>query len=218
MFQIKNLTFFSEYLVITRLNRAELLTKLQGKLPGEQSWQRMTPEGRMHFPHQENCIEAGVMLLLYPEGSNTHIVFIKRNEYAGPHSAQISFPGGVKEEADADLTATALRETEEEVGVPATSIEVLGSLTPLLIPVSNYCVEPFVGWLDHTPEFTPERSEVQYLICPAISHLLDQANHKKGPFSRKGEKMITPYIDIDGEMLWGATAMMLSEFMALLGY
>jgi 8-oxo-dGTP pyrophosphatase MutT (NUDIX family) len=177
----------------------------------------MTPEGRIHHSHTENCTEAGVMLLLYPEGLNTHIVFIKRNEYAGPHSAQISFPGGMKEDADADLRATALRETEEEIGVQADSIEILGQLTPILIPVSNFCVHPFVGWLDHTPEFTPEKSEVQYLICPSISHLLDKSNHKKGPFNRRGEEMITPYIDIDGEMLWGATAMMLSEFMALLG-
>jgi hypothetical protein len=158
------------------------------------------------------------MLLLYPEKAMTHIVFIKRNEYAGPHSAQISFPGGMKEDTDANLAATALRETEEEVGVPAGAIEILGKLTPLLVPVSNICVYPYVGWLEHTPEFQPDRSEVQYLICPSISHLLDKKNHSKGPFSRKGEQVITPYIDIDGEMLWGATAMMFSEFMALLGY
>lgn len=178
----------------------------------------MAPEARMHFPHEQKCPEAGVMLLLYPEASMTHIVFIKRNEYTGPHSAQISFPGGMKEDVDPDLVATALRETEEEVGVPAGEIEILGRLTPLLIPVSNICVHPFVGWLDHTPEFRPDRTEVHYLICPAIGHLLDQRNHRKGPFNRKGEQIITPYIDIDGEMLWGATAMMFSEFMALLGY
>ncbi|MDT8433106.1 MAG: CoA pyrophosphatase [Bacteroidales bacterium] len=194
------------------------MTKLQGKLPGEQSWQRMAPEGRMHFPHEKKCPDAGVMLLLYPEAAMTHIVFIKRNEYAGPHSAQISFPGGMKEDVDPDLVATALRETEEEVGVPAGEIEILGSLTPLLIPVSNICVHPFVGWLNRTPEFRPDRSEVQYLICPAIAHLLDHKNHRKGLFNRKSEQIITPYIDIDGEMLWGATAMMFSEFMALLGY
>ncbi|MDF1573535.1 MAG: hypothetical protein P1P82_18170, partial [Bacteroidales bacterium] len=68
--------------MIKQLNKEELLTKLQGKLPGEQSWQRMAPEGRMHFPHEEKCPDAGVMLLLYPEAAMTHIVFIKRNEYA----------------------------------------------------------------------------------------------------------------------------------------
>lgn len=172
----------------------------------------------MHFRQEENCMEAGVMLLLYPENEKMHIVFIKRNEYAGPHSAQISFPGGMKEDTDRDLEATALRETEEETGVPAGAIQVLGKLSPLLIPVSNFCVHPYVGWLDHTPEFNPDRSEVQYLICPPISQLLDTDNHKSGPFNRKGEEIITPYIDIDGEMLWGATAMMFSEFMAILGY
>jgi 8-oxo-dGTP pyrophosphatase MutT (NUDIX family) len=158
------------------------------------------------------------LLLLYPDSATTRVVFIKRNEYTGPHSAQISFPGGMKEAADADLAATALRETEEEVGVPADEMELLGRLTPLQIPVSNICVHPFVGWLGHTPVFRPDRSEVQYLICPAIAHLLDKRNHKKGRFNRKGAEIITPYIDIDGEMLWGATAMMFSEFMAILGY
>lgn len=178
----------------------------------------MAPEGRMHFLQDENCREAGVMLLLYPEESKTHIVFIKRNEYAGPHSAQISFPGGMKEEADRDMEATALRETEEETGVAAGSIQILGRLTPLLIPVSNFCVYPFVGWLNHTPDFQPDRSEVQYLICPPIAQLLDKSNHKRGPFNHRGDQVITPYIDIDGEILWGATAMMFSEFMAVLGY
>lgn len=204
--------------MIKQLNRDELLTKLREKLPGEQSWKRMAPEGRMDFAQEENCTEAGVMLLLYPEAGQTHIVFIKRNEYAGPHSAQISFPGGMKEDADRDLQATALRETEEETGVPASCIEILGKMSPLVIPVSNFCVHPFVGWLDHTPEFNPDRSEVQYLLCPSIAQLLDTKNHKTGSFNRRGEEMITPYIDIDGEMLWGATAMMFSEFMAILGY
>ena len=204
--------------MITKLNKEDIIIPPAEKLPGQQAWQRMAPEGRINVPLQEKCTDAGVMLLLYPENEQTHIALIKRNEYAGPHSAQISFPGGMKEDSDTDFIHTALRETEEEIGIPAASIEILGALTPLIIPVSNFCVHPFVGWLERTPEFNPDRSEVQYLICPSLVELMDPGNHKYGTFNRGGVDLKTPYIDLEGEMLWGATAMIFSEFMALLGY
>ena len=204
--------------MITKLNKEDVIIPEAEKLPGNRAWQRMAPEGRMDVSLQGKCTDAGVMLLLYPENDQTHIVLIKRNEYPGPHSAQISFPGGMKEDADPDFAGTALRETEEEIGIPASSIEMMGALTPLIIPVSNFCVHPFVGWLEQTPEFNPDRSEVQYLICPSLSQLMDPGNHKYGTFNRRGIDLKTPYIDLDGEMLWGATAMIFSEFMALLGY
>jgi hypothetical protein len=200
------------------LNKSKLIELLAGELPGKEVQYRMAPKGRTVFSIDENCREAAVLILIYSEDDQFRIVFIKRNEYDGPHSGQVSFPGGMKELSDKDFSFTALRETEEETGVLSSRIEVLGALSPLFIPVSNFCVHPFVGWLDDKPDFVPDKTEVQYLICPTINRLIDPKNKKLGSFNRHGVQISTPYIDIDGEMIWGATAMMLGEFISLIGY
>jgi len=202
--------------MVEELSKARLVYLLNGKLPGKEAQERMSPTVRVPFPREEECREAAVMLLLYKDNQDLRMVFIKRNEYRGPHSGQVSFPGGMREARDADHRQTALRETEEETGVPAAEIEVLGALTPLHIPVSNTCVYPFVGWINAVPDFRPDSNEVQYLICPELNAVTDPDNRKTGSFNRGGTPVTTPYIDIDGEMIWGATAMMLSEFMALI--
>ena len=200
------------------LNKHRLIQLLNAGLPGREAQERMSPTLREPFTAEGKCREAAVMLLIYPDENKRRMVFIKRNEYRGPHSGQVSFPGGMREQHDKDHTRTALRETEEETGVPANEIEILGALTSLIIPVSNFCVYPFVGWMDSIPNFQPDSIEVQYLICPEIRALVDPKNRKTGIFDRGGTTVSTPYIDIDGEMIWGATAMMLSEFTALMGY
>ncbi len=200
------------------INKDKLVQLLQGKLPGKEAHELMSPRVGLDFVRTGECREAAIMLLLYPDRHVLRLVLIKRNEYRGPHSGQVSFPGGMREAHDAVHQDTALRETEEETGVPASEIEVLGALTPLHIPVSNTCVYPFVGWINSTPDFRPDNKEVQYLICPDIRALADPLNRKRGSFNRNGNSISTPYIDIDGEMIWGATAMMLSEFMVLIGY
>ena len=200
------------------LNKERLVQLLNGSLPGRNAQERMSPTVREPFTVEGDCREAAVLMLLYPDKSKRRMVFIKRNEYRGPHSGQVSFPGGMKEGQDKDHKSTALRETEEETGVPSTDIVVLGALTPLIIPVSNFCVHPFVGWMDSMPDFRPDSIEVHYLICPDIRAIVDPKNRKTGIFDRGGTTVSTPYIDIDGEMIWGATAMMLSEFTVLIGY
>ncbi len=203
--------------MIQELNKNKIIEILSGELPGNDAHSRMEPELKHDFLNEKNCREAAVLILLYPVNASLKIVFIKRNEYDGPHSGQISFPGGMKEDSDPDFTYTALRETEEETGVPSQKIEILGKLSKFFIPVSNFCVHPFVGWMDDAPEFKPDHSEVQYLICPSLAELSDPRNRKKGTFSRRGTIISTPYIDIEGEMIWGATAMMLNEFIELIG-
>lgn len=199
-----------------QLSKKLLIQLLNGELPGKEAQERMAPRVTVSFPREGDCREAAVLLLLYKDEKDLRMVFIKRNEYRGPHSGQVSFPGGMKEEYDNDYQSTALRETEEETGVAASEIEILGALTPLFIPVSNFCVHPFVGWIDFVPDFMPDGFEVQYLICPDIQTVIDLKNRKTGNFNRGGSTVTTPYIDVNGEMIWGATAMMLSEFMALI--
>jgi 8-oxo-dGTP pyrophosphatase MutT (NUDIX family) len=200
------------------LNKSRLTELLKGKLPGKQAQYKMAPESREMHPVDKSCRDAAVLLLLYYEGEHLRIAFIKRNEYEGPHSAQISFPGGMKEKSDKDFADTALRETEEEIGIASDKIEILGSLTPLYIQVSNFCVHPYVGWINFKPEFNIDKTEVQYLICPLLDDFLDQKNIKHGSIDHSFGKISTPYFHVENEVIWGATAMILKEFTSLIGW
>jgi len=190
--------------------RAELL----GRLPGEKVQNRMAPTFRGTFSHQVEPVRAAILALMYPSGGKIHLVFIKRNEYDGAHSGQVSFPGGVWEPGDHNLADTALRETREELGVTG-DIEILGTLTELHIPVSNYQVTPFVGWMDHTPEFSPEASEVQYIIETPLDALISPAARDTETMERHGKHIEAPFYKAGSDKIWGATAMMLSEVLEL---
>jgi 8-oxo-dGTP pyrophosphatase MutT (NUDIX family) len=162
----------------------------------------------------ENPVQAAVLVLFYGSGKETRLVFIKRNEYDGPHSAQVSFPGGARETGDPTLEETALRETREELGIKG-QIEVLGSLTPLHIPVSNFMVHPFVGWMNQSPEFRPDPTEVQYVIEVSLRELLDPANCDSEIIYHHERSIKAPFYRVGKEKIWGATAMMLSEVLQL---
>ena len=202
--------------MIERINSEILEDLLKGPLPGKQAQQKMAPELRTAFKHDDNCRSAAVLILLFPESGSIHTVFMKRNEYDGPHSGQISFPGGMYEEKDNDFMDTAIRETAEETGMDTKEIRILGQLTPLFIPVSNFCVNPYVGWVSERPIFNPDDTEVQYLLTPSLDQLAHPGNHYKESLHRHGYDILTPYIKIDEEIIWGATAMILNEFMALI--
>ena len=187
---------------------------LQKALPGESAQLLMAPTFRGNFPDQGKAVRAAVLVLLYPAHNKIHLVFMKRNEYDGPHSGQVSFPGGAWEPDDLSLEQTAIRETREEIGV-TDSIQILGALTPLHIPVSNFMVSPFVGWTDDTPKFHPDRSEVQYLIEVSIRELLDPAIRDSETLYHHGRPVEAPFYRVGKNKIWGATAMMLSEFLQL---
>jgi 8-oxo-dGTP pyrophosphatase MutT (NUDIX family) len=189
----------------------EILSK---KLPGELAQLRMAPTFRGQISSPEKPVEAAVLALFYPSDGKIHLVFIKRNEYDGPHSAQISFPGGAREAGDLTLKDTALREAREEVGI-TTEIEVLGSLTPLHIPISNFKVYPFVGWMKETPVFFPDRSEVQYVVEVPLDVLLDPSNSDSETRYHHKMPIEAPFYKVGKEKIWGATAMMLSELLEL---
>ena len=195
-------------------NKSKWKEILHHKLPGEKAHLQMAPTFRGEFTSMENPVPAAVMALFYALDKETHLVFIKRNEYDGPHSAQVSFPGGVREQGDLRLEETALRETREELGI-LEEIEILGSLTPLHIPVSNFMVHPFVGWMEETPVFRPDPAEVQYVIEASLAGLLDPSNSDSETLFHHGRPIEAPFYRVGKEKIWGATAMMLSEVLQL---
>ena len=174
----------------------------------------MAPEFRGDYAYRDDPVHAAVLALMYPSQEQVCLVFMKRNAYDGPHSGQVSFPGGAREKKDGSLEITALRETREELGITA-EITVLGSLTELYIPVSNFLVTPFVGWTARKPEFDPDPSEVHYVIETTLAALSDPGNRATETIFRHGQTIVAPYFRIGNEKIWGATAMMLSELLQL---
>ena len=142
---------------------------------------------------------------------------MKRQEYSGTHSGQVSLPGGRFEPEDITLHQTALRETEEEIGIPREQIRVLGELTQLFIPPSNYLVKPLVGYVEQTPEFQPDPREVKELFSVQLPELLDDRLFQKTDMTvRQLRVKDIPYYAFNNEIVWGATAMILSEFRQVL--
>lgn len=191
---------------------SELRIQLKKALPGEAAQLKMAPSYRHLIPINEKSGDAGVMLLIYPLSGELTTVFMQRTEYPGLHSGQISFPGGRFEHDDIDLRTTALRETEEEFGINAPSIDVLGKLSPLFIPVSCIEVHPYIGYLAERPMFLPNPKEVACLIEVKISDLLKASIIKKKPHLYKDFNGSIPYYEVNGSHIWGATAMILAEF------
>ena len=190
-------------------------------LPGKAAQYFMAPEGRPQTDieglDKTKVRQAGVLALIYNQNGNARLILTERSTYRGVHSGQISLPGGKREPFDVDFKATALRETEEEIAVPSTSIEVLGSLSPLYIPPSNFLVYPFVGTLDKIPEMIPEPKEVNQILSYPIDFLLDESSRKFQKIKlSSGFVMESPAFVLDDVVIWGATAMILGELKAML--
>jgi 8-oxo-dGTP pyrophosphatase MutT (NUDIX family) len=191
------------------------LNNFLGKdLPGPEYQDRMAPDIR---PSNIRGYDrhAAVMILLYPYMDQWYFVLMKRPEYPGVHSNQVSLPGGMHEDGDPDLEFTALRETREELGIEDSRIRVLGSISKLHIPVSGIEVTPFVGEYPVKPEFQPDPAEVSYLIEAPLRDLLSPEKVKEDTRTILGNLVRVPYFDIKGEQVWGATAMILSEFLEI---
>lgn len=199
--------------LISKLEKA-----LKEPLPGREGQITMAPmpvdEERFIQSIRSDHRKGAVLMLFYPDKQQqAFIPFIKRPTYPGVHSGQIAFPGGKMEESDADLSMTALRETEEEIGVDVSKIQLLGKLSDLYIPPSNFMVSPFVGFTLEQPEFKPDPGEVVRIINCSVRLLLDKSIRKAGVVQGSGGYHLqAPYFDIESEMVWGATAMMLGEF------
>jgi 8-oxo-dGTP pyrophosphatase MutT (NUDIX family) len=199
-----------------------LENRLKYTLPGEESQYNLAPfkrkeEAAMAWENNEKPRLSAVMLILYPEDGTIHVPLIIRNVYDGVHSGQIGLPGGKSEEFDQNIRQTAIRETKEEINVQINEDDILGPLSELYVPVSNFVIHPFIAWLDHKPEFTPEPSEVQKILEVSLNHLQNPVNVQERFFkTRSGHSIKAPGIPIQDEFLWGATAMIVSEFLAIL--
>ena len=196
----------------------EALTKmLRRDLEGKSAQQKMmiTPN-RFPSENQENeGIPASILLLLYPLEGEWFFFLTKRSQDVEHHKGQISFPGGVVEKNESKMN-TAIRETNEEIGVDKDVIKIIGNLTPLYIPVSNFHISPFVGWTEEKPHTKVHDAEVKRVFSVSINDLILERNlkTKKDFFSNKSVKV--PYFDLNGETVWGATSMILSEFKFIL--
>lgn len=156
------------------------------------------------------------LIICVEEEKDPELVLIKRTEYPGPHSGQVSFPGGKKDAVDPSLLATAVRETKEEIGIGLDAAECIGRLTPLDIQVSGFRVHPFVFYIDRVLNFTPDPEEVDYTIRFPIGILLDETLIKTHTFQYGPICFEAPYFAIQDEIVWGATAMILAEFREIL--
>jgi 8-oxo-dGTP pyrophosphatase MutT (NUDIX family) len=201
----------------------EIRQALARPLPGRAAQIKMAPEpsdGQDRWQNVDDYREAGVLLLLYPDGpdvqSELNTVLTRRTEYPGVHSGQISLPGGRREGSEM-LQTTALREAEEEIGIWPESIEVIGRLSSLYTPPSNFCIHPFVAFNPVRPDFRPDPKEVAELIEVPLGLLLNPATRQEEiwRFQNIGQRRV-PFFDVFGHQVWGATAMILSEFLELL--
>ncbi len=192
-------------------------------LPGEASQFKMSPPFREELiaankAKMKNAKQAGVMALFYPNNNgDTCLILILRKAYKGVHSAQVSFPGGKFEVSDFDLKYTALRETFEEIGVPVDDINVVKKMSDLYIPPSNFTVAPYLGIAHKTPQFVKQVDEVEELIEVNLSHFLDDTNTADVTvMTSKNVLLEVPAFKFNDHVVWGATAMMLSELKDLL--
>lgn len=195
-----------------------LRRRLREPLPGTTAQLAMAPVYRqdpaMASVEGKACREAGVLALFFPLDGIPYLLLTARHADLRHHAGQVSFPGGQREPGEA-LHETALREAHEEVGLPPETVDVLGPLTPLYIPPSGFCVYPFVGTATALPALRPLDAEVDAVLHVPLAHLLDPPTRRIEPWLLRGREVEVPFFAFDDFRVWGATAMMLAELLAL---
>lgn len=199
----------------------QLKAKLNEPLPGQEAQFLMVPgeiaQLKKSYPFHSTADpkKSAVLILLYPFENGISTVLIERSVYVGVHSGQIAFPGGKAEEADPNLQYTALRETYEEIGIPIEKVEILGNLTDVYINPSNYLVTPYIGYYSGPPDFILNQREVQKVITIDILDPGCIVKSVKKIVHSNGLSIQTPFYSVDGFTIWGATAMIMSELIAI---
>lgn len=167
------------------------------------------------FVHKGPPKQGGVALLLYQHQGCWYFPLMKRKSYPGIHSGQISLPGGKLEAGDSNLVETAMRESREELGLSITSEQVIGHLSELYIIASHFNILPVVAVLDKKPTIKPDEREVEYTIFASIDDLLLPGVRKEKDITVRGYDIRAPYFDVENQIVWGATAMIINEFLTM---
>ncbi len=204
------------------LTLAELKQKLSKPLPGVHSHLKMAPPNRAdELTRLADCVKrakkSAVLILLYHENDTLKIIYIRRSFYVGIHAGQIAFPGGRYEETDPDLKYTALREIEEEIGIENDKIEVIGRITDIYVPPSNFMISVFVGYMSEKPVFRIDEREVAEAIAVDINdfYASDVIREKEFVVPSNNYSVKAPYYKVKNAEIWGATAMVTTELLDL---
>lgn len=199
---------------------ARLAARLKGPLPGPAAQAVLAPQPRRQWPQGFNPAsirDAAGLLLVFPINNRPHIVLTLRAGALGRHGGQVSLPGGVVEPGET-FEQAAVREAHEEVGLPIAEARVLGLLTPLDIPISGFRLHPVVATMDRRAELRAADGEVAAILEVAINDLLDQSRPVTTERERDGRRIVVPALRAGRFEIWGATAMVLAEFLALLDW
>ncbi len=191
-----------------------LSEELRKELPGKLAQIEAIPYRKIDYGtfNVERAKKSAILILFFLKENQPYIVLIQRPKYNGAHSGQIAFPGGKVEESDKNIVHTALREANEEIGVVMDDVDVVGQLTDMYIPVSNFLVAPVVGFVDYMPNFIPEEREVAEIINLKVADLNSVNKLSTAKVNFANNKIVNvPCFDFDGKIVWGATAVMLNE-------
>lgn len=197
--------------------------KLQQPLPGQVSHLKMSTANRIEEFSRFNfnlneAKKSAVLILLFYDNEKLKVVFIRRSDYVGIHAGQIAFPGGRYEESDENVQNTALREIEEEIGITSDKIQVIGRLTDIYVPPSNFLISIFVGFLKEKPVFKAEQREVESIFTIDLDEFLDDDVIQEKEFfvQSSNTSVQAPYYNVGGVEIWGASAMVMTELLDLL--
>jgi len=196
-----------------------LKTALQGELPGFEAHRKMLPPGRRlkSFDYELSSVkQSSVLVLIFPIGNKLYTCLTKRPSTMKYHPGQISFPGGKIEKEDDSAEMAALRETREEVGVDASVIEVLGKLSDFYLEISKFSIQPFLAWADREPEFLLNADEVEELILFPVSDFVENEIILETELQTLTGLLRVKYFPLNGKIVWGATAMILSELIEVM--
>lgn len=205
------------------MNFADFISKLSYRLanyplPGhEEIVKKMSPNRmRLKGEPNETTRRSGVLILFYPKGEDIYLPLILRPQYDGVHGGQMAFPGGRAELKDKNIQATALREAQEEIGIKASDVKIIGNLTELYINPSNLLCQPVLGYINYRPDFYPDEREVADILEVPLSDFVNPDTVQTRLVEARGYKFETPGFIIQEQIVWGATAMMVAELIEIM--
>lgn len=205
------------------ISKENLIQKLSQPLPGKKSHVKMATKARVEEFERlngniQNAKKSAVMMLFFHDDNKLKVILIRRSFYVGIHAGQIAFPGGRFEEEDIDVRNTALREIEEEIGIDKDKIEVIGRLSDIYVPPSNFLISVFVGYLAEKPAFKPDEREVAEVIEVDMDSFFEPEVIRKKEFvvPSNNYSVKAPYYNVPKAEIWGASAMVMTELLDLL--